>query len=166
MRILALDLGTHCGVAVEDTDKKSFYADTWHLAQSGEITGWGKTRMNRRQDPRILRLTEKLEVFEDFDVVVFEDVEFQTYTQQCQLWSSFRAAVWLAFQGPNTLLECVPVATLKKFATGSGAATKEMMAASLYREFPELKNNGYDDNAVDAIWLLKWAKKHLSRIAR
>jgi hypothetical protein len=163
MRILALDLGTHTGVAC--ADGKACYASTWHLAKSGEITNWGKTRMDRRQDPRVPRLFEMLKTFKGFDVVVFEDVEFQTYTQQCQLWSSLRAAVWMSFKSP-TYLDCVPVGTLKKFATGSGAADKAAMAKALYTQFPELKNNGYDDNAVDAVWLLKWAEVHLCRLKR
>ena len=96
------------------------------------------------------------------DVVVFEDVQFSSYTAQTQLWSSFRAVVWLVL-GTKSLLECVPVSTLKLFATGSGAADKAAMLKALVRKHPEIQAASLDDNAVDAIWLWKWAQTHLSR---
>jgi hypothetical protein len=97
-------------------------------------------------------------------LVVFEDVQFTTYTQQTQLWSLFRAAVWLALPPASTIYECVPVATLKKFATGHDGADKAGMAKYLFLRYPEYKGYGLDDNAIDAIWIYKWAKENLSRM--
>ncbi len=99
------------------------------------------------------------------DLVVFEDVEFQSYTLQCQLWSALRAALWLSF-GPKTLFDCVNVSRLKKFAAGHGAATKDAMAAALFKQHPELRDKNLDDNAVDAIWTLKWAQVNFRRVAQ
>lgn len=95
------------------------------------------------------------------DLVVFEDVQFQSSTMQTQLWASWRTAVWLAF--PKTLIDCVPVGTLKKFATSNGGATKEQMSAALKRQHPGRWNANLDDNTIDAIWLWLWAQKNLSR---
>lgn len=44
----------------------------------------------------------------------------------------------------------VPPTTLKKFATGSGAATKDAMVLAAARAFPSFDG---DNNAADALWL-------------
>jgi hypothetical protein len=63
------------------------------------------------------------------------------------------------------VIECVPTGTLKKFATGHGGATKEMMEVHLKRKHPGCWRSGLDDNGVDALWLWQWARQNLSRIA-
>lgn len=139
--------------------------------------------MDRRSDPRVLRLHDTLRDLLDrfdFDVIVFEDVQFSSSTQQTQLWSSLRAAVWLACNKPNGVYpECVPVGTLKKFA-GHGAANKEMMGTFLTQRDPRFKigkekrlsvyyfppvgpAQRLDDNAVDAVWIWKWALVNLGK---
>lgn len=167
LRILAIDLGTHCGLAHNCTPTGAVTAWTEHLATAREITEWGRSRMTRRNDPRILRLSKILQRIPKPDVCVFEDVCFQTYTKQTQLWSSLRAAVWLTL-GESCILECVPVATLKKFATGHGGATKPMMETALRRANPDMfkQLQTLGDDAVDALWLFKWAEKYLARIPR
>lgn len=161
MRILALDLGTNTGIA--HNLNGGLEASTVTLATDTEVTQWGKKRLTRRCDPRMQRLYKILSAFPIPDIVVFEDVQFLSYTKQTQLWASFRATAWLAL-GNKCYIECVDVTTLKKFATGHGGATKEQMAAALYRQQPELKKAGLDDNAIDAIWLFSWAMKNLSRM--
>lgn len=163
MNILGLDLGTYTGYAWNHAEH--FECGTWTLGTDKEIKAWGKDRSRRRCDPRITRLYANLVILQDkhqFDRVVFEDVQFSSSTYQTQLWSSFRTAVWLGI--PSGIIECVPTGTLKKFATGHGGATKEMMAAALSRKHPEihLTENATDDT-VDAIWLWQWAKINLGR---
>lgn len=166
MNILALDLGTKTGYAFNRGDK--FIAGTWTLASAKEVTAWGKVRLNRRNDPRIERLCDAISSMgnDAFDAIVFEDVQFVSTTFQAHLWAGLRSAVWLC--GKTEHFDCVPVATLKKFATGNGGATKQAMAQFLFRSkhtphwpgFPIL-----DDNGVDAVWLWLWAHKNLTRIA-
>lgn len=165
MKILALDLGTNLGIAHNLNPSGELVAETRVLASATEITAWGKERLTRRCDPRVLRLQELFQSFPPVDIVAFEDVEFSTYTKQTQLWSAYRTTLWLSF-GRSCLIECVPVTTLKLFATGSGAADKAQMAAALYRQHPEWKNKGLDDNAVDAIFLWKWANHNLARMTK
>jgi len=161
MNILALDLGTHAGWARNYGPLP--WCGTRHLAKKGEIEKWSATRMLRRCDPRIERFYSFLTgLFSPPDLVVFEDVEFSTYTYQTQLWASLRAALWVAFD-KRAVIECVPVQALKKFATGAGSATKEQMRAALVRESGP-KWDGMDDNAIDAQWILRWAEKNLSRM--
>ena len=161
MNILALDLGTNTGFAHTEGEN-----GTWKLATTKEIALWGKNRMRRRSDPRVTRLaTEIARLACISDIVVFEDVQFSSSTYQTQLWASFRGAVWLTCDRMKVMVECVPTGTLKLFATGHGAATKEMMLAAANRAEPG-KFIGMDDNAVDAYWILKWAEKSLSRMAK
>jgi Holliday junction resolvasome RuvABC endonuclease subunit len=159
--ILALDLGTDTGYAFGETRPD---AGTWHLGSRKEITDWGKLRFTRRCDPRVTRFYRKiLSIYPAPDIVVFEDVEFSKYTYQTQLWGSFRGALWCAFGRPNVIVECVPVGTLKKFATGHGGAKKEMMATSLFKLYPQWKSAKLSDDAIDALWLWYWAETHLSQ---
>lgn len=161
LKILALDLGTSTGYARNYGPLN--WAGTWHLATAAEVTKWGKERLTRRCDPRMSRLREHLTgCVVKPDLVVFEDVEFSTYTKQTQLWSSFRTVVWLTFDR-RAALECVPVTTLKKFATGSGGADKAGMKRALFTQYPN-QYGGLDDNAIDALWILKWAEKNLGRM--
>lgn len=157
MNLLALDLGTKTGFASGST---TFECGTWELATKKEITAFSKQRWNRRCDPRILALQGKLLSRSEPDIVVFEDVQFASSTYQVQLWASLRAVVWLTF--PFAMIECVPVATLKKFATGHGGATKPMMAAALRRA--GYWQPHFDDNACDAAWLWLWGMKNLGRM--
>jgi len=167
-RILALDLGTKTGFAYNwacaGVDKSVLFpapACTFTLATDREITAWGKNRLARRCDPRVRRLFNILSGMDKPDMVVFEDVQFASYTYQVQLWSSLRAAVWLAFVGGN--IECVPVGTLKIWATGCGSATKDQMKRAMFTRGLYLGRE-LDDNAIDALWLLNWAEHNLGRM--
>ena len=163
LKILALDLGTKTGVA--RNYGPSPLETTWELSTEKEVTAWGKQRLTRRCDPRIGRLYQRLidRRLGEPDLIVFEDVEFSTYTKQTQLWASFRTVVWLASVVRGAVIECVPVTTLKKFATGSGAADKAAMKRAMFTQFP-CTSRALDDNAIDARWILKWAEKNLSRM--
>lgn len=166
MDCLAIDLGTKTGYAYNRG--ALFCAGTKTLASSKEITAWGKVRLNRRCDPRIERLCELISGFSfgpgsvTFDVIVFEDVQFVSTTYQAHLWAGLRSAIWLC--GKAKHFDCVPVGTLKLFATGNGAATKSAMGAALHRQFPDRWRSCYDDNAIDAIWLHIWAQRNLNRL--
>lgn len=184
MKILGLDLATSTGYAYND-DRGQFHCGSWLLATDAELKAARKQRLNRRLDPRVTKLfqlTQGLQSLHNFDVIVFEDVEFSSYTLQCQLWASFRAAIWLAPQTrKQPIFEAVPVQTLKKFATGHGGATKEMMCRALVKQDPCFSHHPasaeklfyrtlcgvnwtINDDAVDAVWLWKWAKQFLGRI--
>lgn len=176
INLLALDLGTKTGYAYNVGEK--FTCGSVELEITKEDR---RNRLDRRRDPRVLdlhRRLSKINLEYPIQAVVFEDVQFASYTLQVQLWSSLRAAVWLAFQ--TELLECVPVGTLKKFATGNGAAQKLAMAKALanqderfschqgrifYRpKETDLHIVRIDDNAVDAVWLHKWGQKTFAQL--
>lgn len=158
MKILALDLATHTGWA---HNLEGVHVGTWTLATKKEITQWGKNRLTRRLDPRILRLTNEVRIWcSSVDCIIFEDVEFGSSRMQTQLWSALRAAVWLACTDcvGNIHYDCVNVKTLKKWGTGNGNADKAMMIAAARRQRPDLI---FDEDSADAFHLLTWAQKHI-----
>jgi hypothetical protein len=185
MNILALDLGTTTGWATNHSLGDDFALGQLELAKAREVTAWKKKRLDRRCDPRFHRLRQHIEhMAKGCSVVIFEDVEFSSFTYQVQLWSSLRAAIWSVV--PSELIECVPVKTLKKFATGSGSADKEHMLKAMVEAEPgrfsldtrlrqahvvvdrEAMTKGHGDymltdDAVDAYWLYRWAKENITR---
>jgi len=160
MKILALDIGTKLGWAVgTPTEVECFGTEI--LARDKDITAFRKLRWDRRLDPRIptlFRFLVKTHLEQKLDWVVFEDVQFASTTLQAHLWASLRGAIWV-FAAENKLsIECLATGKLKLFATGNGAADKDQMERALRRDtrfFSEIK---LDDNAVDAIHLLKWSQ--------
>lgn len=175
MNLLSLDLGTKTGYAYSGRDGKMHWG-TKTLATPKEITFSRKLRMDRRGDPRFftfLNLLKKIHLQVALDYILFEDVLFSSTTMQTQLWAGFRSAVWL-MSDYGVQIDCVPVGTLKKSASGSGAATKEAMACALCRADSRFKLNfgdvvdtmtgeNPDDNAVDAIHLYRWGLQHLRK---
>lgn len=176
MKILALDLATNCGYAYNDD--KNYHCGTYVLATEKELKAARRERMNRRLDPRVTELFHTMQALQqthNFNVITFEDVEFQSYTLACQLWASLRAAMWLGAYHTKPIFDAVPVGTLKRFATGHGGATKEMMVKALIKADPHFTKHekstcaywhpdpstsiSIDDNAVDAIWLWKRANQ-------
>lgn len=162
MKILALDLGTHTGFALE--------ADDYPLA-CGTFELGGPARNNPSMDMRFFRLLGWIEgICTSFrpDKIVYEDVQFVKSRLQAHLWATWRAAVWLAAWKHNITVACCPTGTLKKFATGDGHADKIAMARALAMNPRFIRvNDGVidavtkatlDDNAVDALHLLRWAQ--------
>lgn len=157
MKILALDIATRTGWATNCSGK--IEVGTWVLATATEVKAWGKTRLVRRNDPRILRLIKLVAPFCDkVDCIIIEDLEFSSYRKQMQLWSSLRAAVWVACQECEIHYDAVNVKTLKKFATGSGNADKTMMIAAARRQRPDLI---FDADSADAYHILQWGINHI-----
>lgn len=178
MNALALDLGTKTGYAY--VIGQLMGAGTWTLSSPNAITLDKKSRLDRRLDPRIPNLylgIQTLHRSAPFDWLFFEDVQFGVTTGQVQLWSSLRAAVWLAAFHLKIQIECCPVGTLKKFASGYGDSKKSGMAYSLVKEDSRFKlcekgvldtqtNQILDDNAVDALHLLKWGLDLTKNVAK
>jgi hypothetical protein len=183
--ILALDLGTTTGWATNHSLGDDFALGQIELAKPREVTAWKKSNLDRRRDPRFWRLIHHIKrMSTGCSVVIFEDVKFIKSTYQAQLWPTWRAAVWAAVD--EKCIECIPTNTLKKFATGNGNADKEHMLEAMLEAEPDrfsldsrlkkehvvvdneamLKGHGeifLTDDAVDAYWLYRWAKEHITR---
>lgn len=156
MNILALDLGTTTGWATLIDGVEA--SGAWLLAKPKELKAQKLERKDRRNDLRITRLFRLIAGVHErtpLTWIWFEDVQFLSTQLQAQLWASLRAAVWL--NGHTVQIDCVPVGTLKKFATGHGNATKEMMIAALPSSLGVT-----DDNQADALHLLHFARHKLT----
>ena len=82
------------------------------------------------------------------DLVVIEDIP--THAHGAGVTAMVHGAVRVELIRASDPYVLVPPATLKKYATGRGNATKADMAVALYKRFGlELD----DDNQVDAFWL-------------
>lgn len=168
-KTLTFDLGTHTGWALI-VGHHVVDSGTVLLATDEELAAQQKEGRERTMDIRFVRFLEFLESksSQGASRFVFEDVLFTRGAAQAQLWSSLRAAIWAAALRAKTPVFCVPVATLKKFASGNGGAQKEEMAKALATAEPgqytllpatgALRGNGraMDDNEVDAIWLARF----------
>ena len=185
---LALDIGTNSGFAVVSKGRLAL-SGTWTLASTKELIAAKKQGWERRLDIRFTKLYHLVkETIAEFEIerVVFEDVIFCTSQAQAQLWARLSGALWGAvLTAPRGIdVQCIPVPTLKSFATGHGNADKSLMAEALFRKFPGAyrmrieeiipkssrgpahenrltkveTNTDMDDNEVDAIWLAEFSK--------
>lgn len=151
MLTLALDLGSHAGWACNGP--KIIYGDWEH--KRGRFEGGGIRFLRFRQ-----WLTGMRPVLEDsagspLALVIFEEVRGHKGTDAAHVYGGLLAHL-TAWCEENALpYKGVPVATIKKHATGSGNAGKPLMkkAASAY-----VGVQIEDDNIADAICLLRWAE--------
>lgn len=156
LTVIGLDLGTKTGICILRAGSLTAFTAT--LATTREIADMARGT----DDPRFRRLWTKLRdrlclTRTPRIVVAWEDVQFASTPYQFQLWNVLRCAVWAAIEEHGTPItrKSVPVPTLKKFATGSGAADKTRMRTALGLLQPLLPT--WDDNTIDAVWVARWA---------
>lgn len=152
--VVGLDLSiTATGVASGDVDNRSTF--TAISMQSG--------------DERLDDLTENIVMacaefrYLDFgaaqpaDLVVIEGPVLRS--QAALILGMLHGAVRVDLIRRKIPYAIVPPATLKKFATGKGNASKAEMAVALYKRTG--MEMGGDDNQVDAWWLFAAGMQHL-----
>jgi len=91
----------------------------------------------------------------DLDLIVFEEVRAHKGTIAAHIYGGFLAhlSAWCEFR--EIPYQGVPVATIKRHATGKGNADKLAVIAAVRR----LGFTPADDNEADALALLDWALK-------
>jgi len=155
----AFDLGTKTGFACRH--EGAIVAGTW------EFPAKKKGADCCTIDPRLLLFRNKLlAIIAMYKPThfVYEDVKFVRSQAQAHLWAGFRAVLWLVATDHKIPCLCVPVQTLKKFATGHGNADKDAMALALHEAVLsgkvklDVSMNELGDDAVDAVHLLRWAE--------
>ena len=144
--ILALDLGTTTGWAIQDHD--------------GLITSGTASFRPSRYDGggmRYLRFTNWLTEIDrlsgPIEAIYFEEVRRHVGTDAAHVYGGLMASLtsWAELRGVP--YQGVPVGTIKRHATGKGNAPKAAMIAAA-------RARGYspaDDNEADAIAILHWA---------
>lgn len=145
MNILALDLGTKCGWAIDQRKN-----GVWNFKPSS-FDSYGE---------RFRRFKTALESsYEEITHVVYEEVRAHFGVDAAHSYGGYMAIL------QTWCIECkieykgVPVGTIKKYATGKGNAKKPDMILAANRLFPSI--NVIDDNHADALCLLSWAQKNL-----
>lgn len=146
-RIVALDPATVCGFAVYDQFTEQLVSGIWKLAP----------RRHESAGMRFIKLTSSLREIDGVDVVYYEEVRRHLGTSAAHIYGGLVASIQTHCIGHEPKIEyCgVPVATIKKHATGKGNASKELMLSTARENWPD--ENVVDDNQADALWLLHYA---------
>lgn len=144
--ILAFDLGRSTGLCISDNDEIDYDLETWDYSRFTAANA--DLYYGFAHDLRML-----LDEFSTYPlVIVYEDVQFMVSKAQTNIWSGLRGILLAnAFDHEAEIL-AVPVGTLKKFATGSGKATKKDMICAAVRKGAKPAN----DNEADAFWLAEF----------
>ncbi len=149
MNILALDLATRTGWALEENGRRESGVQVFDVKR-GESPGMRFVRFNRWLDEMAKIITRPC-------VVVFEQAHHRGgAATECAAGFSTRVLEFCATHGFEH--SSVHTQTLKKFATGSGRGDKSAMIAAAR---VKLGFAGDDDNEADALWLLEFAKKEI-----
>lgn len=143
--LLALDLGTTMG---------------WALARPGQITSGTQTFRPGRFEGggmRYLRfgrwLDEALGFVGKIEAVYFEEVRRHLGVDAAHAYGGFLGQLTAWCEQNGIPYQGVPVATIKRHATGKGNAKKAAMIAAMERR----GHAPSDDNEADALALLHWA---------
>lgn len=141
MRILAIDPGTHCGIAW--TDDKKVHA---HLVSCLDLT----PKRHEGGGMRFLRFRDQLIAINP-DVVYYEEVAAHKGTAAAHIYGGLVATIQTFCEERSIPYAGIPVGTIKKFATGKGNANKEAMIEAARAKYGYEGNN---DNEADALHLL------------
>lgn len=144
--ILALDLGTRTGWAFRD--RAGTITSGTHEFRPGRFEGAGMA---------FLRfggwLGETLQLAGGIDAVAFEEVRAHAGTLAAQVYGGFLAHLTAWCERHAIPYLGVPVATIKRHATGKGNASKDEVIAAMRRRGHDPR----DDNEADALAILHWA---------
>jgi len=143
-RVLALDLGAHLG---------------WALWQNGVVTSgvWNlqKSTQRRFEGPgmKFIRFVNLLGELPIPTLIGFEEVRRHLGVDAAHAYGGYMSQLSAFCDGrkPQIPYQAIPVATIKKRATGSGNASKEEMIAACEKA---LSHTPEDDNEADARWIL------------
>jgi hypothetical protein len=144
-KILALDLGTQTGWALQ--------------SHNGIITSGTQSFKPQRFEGggmRFLRFQRWLEEIkganQSIGEIIFEEVRRHKGVDASHIYGGWLAILGSWCEANQIPFKGVPVATIKKFATGNGNANKPAMIKAIVAR-------GYspaDDNEADALALLHW----------
>lgn len=155
MKILALDLGSKTG---------------WATHNHGHITsGVLEFKVDRFEGGgmRYLKFKQAIQnlhgVQKGLDLVVFEEVRRHVGTTAAHVYGGFLAHLTAWCEVERIPYQGIPVATIKKHATGKGNAGKELVIAAMRKKgHPDVK----DDNEADALAILYYALDVMSPQAK
>lgn len=144
--ILALDLGSRCGWAVLPRSGRIAFGVNEFRPGRFEGAGMAFLRFERF-------LSDAANVSGPFGVVVFEEVRAHAGTLAAQVYGGFLAHLTAWCERHAVPYLGVPVATIKRHATGKGNASKDDVIKAVRARGHAPK----DDNEADALAILDWA---------
>lgn len=157
MNILALDLGTKTGWAAIHQ-----HVQVQHFTNTITTSGVQKFVVPRGSNPDMRYLLfekwlDDIVMLKRPDVIVYE-LPHMRGGKASDLLVGFMTIVrmYCVKHGKNYI--SVHSATLKKFATGSGRASKEEMVLTAEQRYGKVQ----DDNQADALHLLAWAMENVN----
>lgn len=150
MKILGLDPGTHCGWAARYDDHR-MDAGTWDLS-NGRHEGGGMRFMRLRR-----HLVEVIESFTPH-LIAFEDVQRHLGTQAAHVYGGITAIIMEEAECRKIPYRSIPVAQIKKLATGKGNAKKAAMIAAANRYWL-MALTDKEENEADARWIAETAAR-------
>ena len=153
MRILALDLGTKTGWAFGDAeDIKRVYSGVQDFSlKRGESPGMRLLNFDKLVYEMLAKHKPKMVGYE---------MPHQRGGYATQLLLGMLGILHVACTKAGIEYASVHSATLKKFATGSGRASKEQMVSIATVNF---KRKIIDDNEADALHILGWARNSFDK---
>jgi Holliday junction resolvasome RuvABC endonuclease subunit len=144
--ILALDLGTVTGWALQQRDGTKTSGTQSFKPQRYEGGGMRYLRFKRW-------LNEFLAQGWELTAVYFEEVRRHRGVDASHVYGGFLAHLTAWCESNRIAYQGVPVGTIKRHATGSGAAKKEAVMAAMQAK----GHDPSDDNEADALAILYWA---------
>jgi hypothetical protein len=144
--ILALDLGSRCGWAV--LPRSGRIASGVSEFKPGRFEGAGMAFLRFEKF-----LADATNASGPFGAVVFEEVRAHAGTLAAQVYGGFLAHLTAWCERHAVPYLGVPVATIKRYVTGKGNASKDDVINAVRARGHAPK----DDNEADAIAILLWA---------
>jgi Holliday junction resolvasome RuvABC endonuclease subunit len=144
--ILALDLGTTTGWACKPADGP--IAHGWASFKPGRYEGGGMRYLRFKR-----WLSELQGTVGEIGQIYFEEVRRHNSTDAAHVYGGLMATLTAWCEHHQIPYAGVPVATIKRHATGKGNASKDDILAAIQA----LGHPVSDDNEADAIALLHWA---------
>lgn len=143
---LAIDLGTTTGWALQTADGNT--ASGTQSFKPGRFEGGGMRYLRFRG-----WLVEMLAASGGIGAIYFEEVRRHAGVDAAHAYGGFLATLTAWCEHHQIPYSGVPVATIKKHATGKGNADKATIVAAMQA----LGFHPADDNEADALALLRWA---------
>jgi Holliday junction resolvasome RuvABC endonuclease subunit len=151
MKVLGLDLGTHCGYALIE-DGRPIESGTWELKVS-------KLESPGMRYIRFRNLLSTLLGNHKVDLVAYELVRRHMGVEAAHIYGGLQAQMFATCDESQVQYTGIGVTTIKKRAIGKGKASKEEMISSAKTEFGLTEIE--DDNHADALWIAKLAFEQL-----
>jgi len=151
--ILGLDLGTQCGWCLAEIDRRAMIgAGVWDCREN-RFEGRGMRFI------RFVSFLDKVHATNPLKMVAVEEVHRHVATAAAHIYGGFLSHVQSWCERNKIAYTGVPVASIKKLATGKGNSKKDAMIAAANAKWPSAEI--VDDNHADALWLTEYVLRSL-----